>query len=122
VDAAWANRADRQLEQSVLGSLAEELRQLDEQSMNLERRDSAIVHRADVFPLSADDVPLDSVSALVAELFATVPREPILPTYDELVSTGKLRVLSDRDFRLLLTRFASEARTLAGYTQQMDTQ
>ncbi|MDH5590773.1 MAG: hypothetical protein OEZ65_10320 [Gemmatimonadota bacterium] len=122
VDAMWERRGELILEESVLASLAEELRLLDQQLDSLERRDSLIVHRADAFPLQSDDVSLDSVSALVAEMFSTVPREPFLPTYDELVSTGNLRVLSDRSLRLLLTRFASEARTLTGYTQQMDTQ
>ncbi len=58
----------------------------------------------------------------MANLFSTIPIEPRLPTYDELLSSGQVHLLSSRDLRLLLTEFDASARLLAGYSAQMANQ
>ena len=109
VEAWWSGIQDRRLEREVLESLSTDLATVVDQVAGLIRRDSSIVSRADGFAVADADVTADSVYSLISGLFATVPVEPRLRTYDELVSSGQFHLLSNRELRLLLADFDASA-------------
>ena len=121
VDTWWAGVQDRQLESAALESLSSELGVAEDQLQDYVGRDSLIMRRADAL-LARSSLPADTLADLVSGIFNTIPDEVRLRSYDELLSTGRLQLLRDREVRLALLEFDAAARTLAGYSDQMEIQ
>lgn len=122
VDAWWERIQNEQLELQVLSSLQTDLAAVEGLVNALAKRDLRIIERANQLT-NTEPMPFhDQRTGDLAKLFATVPRDLRLRTYDELHNTGNLQVISNRDLRLLLTDFDALARTLAGYDKQMEVQ
>ena len=122
IDAWIQNLQDSELEQEALASLLTDLERAEEIANEMVQRDEAIINAAiEATENGALGLRGQRGSGLQA-LFATVPSTLRLRTYDELTATGNLRLISDRELRLLLTDFDSQARTLEGYDNQLETQ
>ncbi len=122
VDAWWESVRDSELEREALSSLAFDLTNAAEQVTTLISRDKAIVEQATQL-LEGGLGPLRGLTnESMRNLFATVPYELRLRTYDELHSIGRLRLFSNRELRLLLTDFDAKAQSLIGYERQMERQ
>lgn len=122
VDAWWERVQNQELEKQVLQSLADELAEVSESASALIERNDQIIEQAQQVT-QENTAQLKELSILqIAKLFASVPYDLRLRTYDELNSTGQFHVLSDREFRLLLTEFDAQAKALLGYERQMQIQ
>ena len=121
VDAAWDRFQDRQVEEASLESLAIDLDEAEKRLADSARRDSVIIARADAL-LAFSAVPADTFFFLFTGLFDTTPVEVRLRTYDELLNTGRLQLLRNRELRLTLTEFDAAARTLSSYSSQVEAQ
>lgn len=121
VDAAWDSFQDRQFERASLVSLASDLAEVEDRLADSARRDSVIIARADAL-LSFSGVPADTFFVLVRGLFDTTPVQVRLGTYDELLNTGRLQLLRDRELRLALTEFDVAAGRLSDYSVQAEAQ
>ncbi len=121
VDAGWDRFQDRQFESASLESLAVDVAEAQALLAESARRDSTMISRADRL-LSFSAVPQDTLVRLVQGLFSTTPFEVRLRTYDELLSTGRVQSLRDRELRLTLTELDAAARVLASYSSQVEVQ
>lgn len=118
---AWADLQDRRYEEAALESLMTDLDAAQLQLNEYVRRDSTIIRHADVI-LAQTSLRADSVALHVSRIFNTIPDQVRLPTLDELIGTGRLSLFRDRNLRLALLDFDAKARTLAGYTSQVEAQ
>ncbi|MFT5435108.1 MAG: hypothetical protein ACI9OJ_005825 [Myxococcota bacterium] len=121
VDAGWDRRQDREIERASIQSLVNDLDRADSLLTAAAQRDSVIIRRADSL-LAFSVVPGDAFVSLISGIFDTTPVDVRLRTYDELLNTGRLQLLRDRDLRLTLTEFDAAARTLSDYSTQVDIQ
>lgn len=121
VDAGWGRLQDREFEAASLESLAVDVANAQSRLARSVRRDSTMIANADRL-LSFSVVPADTFVVLVSSLFDTTPFEIRLRTYDELLSTGRVQLLRDRELRLTLTELDAAARVLASYSSQVEVQ
>jgi len=121
VDAGWDRFQDRRFEAASLESLAVDVAEAQALLAESARRDSTMIARADRL-LSFSTVPEDTLVSLVRGLFSTTPFEVRLRTYDELLSTGRVQFLRDRELRLTLTELDAAARVLSSYSSQVEVQ
>lgn len=122
IDTWLQNLEDAKLELEALSSLMIDLESAELLAVGMVRRDERIIDEATtVTENGALELGGRRISDILA-LFATVPGELRLRTYDELTESGDFRLITDRELRLLLTDFDSQARRLAGYDNQMETQ
>lgn len=121
VDAWWDEMQDAALEAQVMRSLLSELAIVSKTTSTLIERNSLMIEQAR--RIAEDPGALDSdVQLDLGILFASVPYDLRLRTYDELNSSGRFHILSDRELRLLLVDFDAKAEVLVGYEQQMQIQ
>ena len=116
VDAWWDEMQDAALEAQVMRSLLSELAIVSKTTSTLIERNSLMIEQAR--RIAEDPGALDSdVQLDLGILFASVPYDLRLRTYDELNSSGRFHILSDRELRLLLVDFDAKAEVLVGYEQ-----
>ena len=122
IDSWWQGVQDQELELEALSSLETDLDSAEYLLKWMVQRDKKIIKAATQL---TQDGALSLRSQRGSELnplFHTAPRVLRLRTYDELNETGNLRLISNRELRLLLTDFDSQARNLAGFDRQMEIQ
>jgi hypothetical protein len=120
-DAGWDRLQDSESETIALESLAQDVAGARALLDDLRLRDSTTVSLADRL-LAFSAVPADTLLQLMVFLFNTTPVDVRLRTYDELLSTGRVQLLQDRELRLKLTEFDAATRSLESFSSQVETQ
>ena len=122
VDTWWEGLQSASLEEQVLNSLLSELEEVSETTGALFQRNARLIEQAQYL---IDNYPASTAPGGVVEIaamFASLPYDLQLRTYEELNNSGQFQIISDRDLRLLLTEFDARARMLLGYESQMQVQ
>jgi len=122
IDTWFQSIEDAELEQEILSSLIIDLEAAEIIANQMLNRDQSIVGTATSVTENGAIGLVNLGFSGLGSLFATIPQELRLRTYDELDETANLRVISNRELRLLLTDFDSQARSLAGYDDQLEIQ
>ena len=121
VDAWWDDRQDAKLEVHALRSLLSELSVASAPAQGLIERNTRMIERASRITDNPTAL-VPGVKLNLQALFASVPYDLRLRTYDELNNSGQFHILSDRELRVLLTDFVAMAKAIVGYEQQMQFQ
>jgi hypothetical protein len=110
IDAWWDGRQERRAERVYIGRIIADLRETRGHIMeNTEHYESLLRHGAALQPIltGVDEVPADTLGFLASVLQASRITDPVVArsAYDDLISTGNLRVIQNDSLRAALSRF-----------------
>ena len=110
IDARWEGIQERRAERVYIVRIIADLRETRGHIMeNAEHYESLLRHGAAIQPISTgvDEVPLDTLGFLASVLQASRITDPVVArsAYDDLISTGNLRVIQSDSLRTALSRF-----------------
>ena len=110
IDAWWNGHQDRQAEEVYIGRIAADLTETRDQIIRAsERYEMVLEHGGAILPVltGEHELPGDIVGFLASVLQASRITEPVVArsAYDDLISTGNLRVIRDATLRTALSQF-----------------
>ncbi len=110
IDAWWSGREERRAERVYIARIIADLHETRGQiTENAEHYASLLRHGAAIQPIltKVDEVPEDTLGFLASVLQASRITAPVVArsAYDDLISTGNLRVIQSDSLRAALSRF-----------------
>jgi len=108
IDTAWEGRQERRSEQAYLERIIADLQETRDQILeNAEHYELLLEHGAAILPIltGVTAVPADTLGFLASVLQASRITDPVVArsAYDDLISTGNLRVVQSESLRAALS-------------------
>lgn len=123
IEAWWEGRQERERERAYVAALWQDfdqnLRLIDEAIADQESGVEMIVLLREQLSGSSPSVQRDSLNHHFALAFGVTTHQAVPTTYDELVSTGELGLLTNADLRTALGSWSTQLQSILGGSRRM---